>query len=1175
VFPMLSWNASTGSLLDRARLYFVVVSIAFGLAVPVSALDPNKTISQFTHTSWSVKDGIPAPVGAIAQTRDGYLWFATHAGLYRFDGQSFVSWEPTGTGDKLPRSSVMALLSARDGSLWIGFASSTISRLQNGVLKTYTSADGLHTGGVLSIAEDLNGTIWAGGASGFSCFSKGRWSRVGPELGYRAPGARQLLVDHRGTLWAATDGFNFGLNKDSIRTNTILKLRLNGKRFEPTGQPVGYIAQLAEAPDGSVWMAEGSGPGPTVRPVEGHSNKNIERAVQTEPWCILFDGPATLWIGLLRSGIRRATDFHHLERVSFDRFESKDGLSSDSVRVAFKDREGNIWFGSNRGVDRFRENKVTPFSAKDGLSPNPQLAVTSTTDGSVWIINYPRDLVQHFTEGRLISQTLPPYSRSDSTRVLSTYSRNNRVWLGGSFGLAEGKNGKFAYVRVPGFSVGNTVEAITSDSSDNLWIEVWKGYKSTLKRLRNGVWADLRNRPELPDGRCRVLFGDAVGRVWLGFESGDVVVYDDGRFRRYSASNGLPAGKVLSIAGDRAGHIWIGGEGGLSQFDGQRFIRLTQENGLPGNSVSAVLEDHDGSLWIAGELGIIRVRAQELQNAFKSPSYRMHRLFLDTTDGLPGFPAQGEPFPTATKSADGRLWFSATDGIAVIDPHRLPMNTLPPPVAIQTVIADNRRIPISSTLQLQPKVRNIEIAFAVLSLSIPERVLCRYKLEGYDTNWHGPIETRLATYTNLPPGPYRFRVIGCNDNGVWNKTGATLAFRLAAAWYQTWWFRGICAAAFLALIWGLHQYRMRQVQRQEKQLRDVIETVPALAFSTSADGTNQWVNRRWVEYSGLSAEAMSGSGWLSTVHRDDVDEHVKKWQRSLATGEPFENEARLRSAKCEWRWFLVRAVPLRDANGTILKWYGTMTDIEERIRAEQERERSRQLEAELAHVNRVSLLGELAASLSHELKQPIAAAITNANTCLRWLKRDQPDLEEACAATTRIVDDGNRAAEIINRLRSFYKKGAPLGRELVDVNEVIRNTLVLLRSEANRYSVAIRTGLCSDLPRVNGDRVQLQQVCLNLMLNAIEAMKDKGGQLTIKSELGQDGHVLISVIDTGVGLPAGQADQIFNPFFTTKPEGSGMGLTISRSIIESHGGRLWASANLERGATIQFTLPKV
>ena len=266
-------------------------------------------------------------------------------------------------------------------------------------------------------------------------------------------------------------------------------------------------------------------------------------------------------------------------------------------------------------------------------------------------------------------------------------------------------------------------------------------------------------------------------------------------------------------------------------------------------------------------------------------------------------------------------------------------------------------------------------------------------------------------------------------------------------------------------------------------------------------------------------------------------------------------------------------MPLRDAHGNILKWYGTLTDIEDRKKAEQERERLRQLEADLAHVNRVSTMGQLAASLSHELKQPIAAAITNAKTCLRWLAREQPDIEEAREATMRIVKDGNRAAEIINRLRSFYTKGAPLERELVDVNEVVREMLELLRSEAARYSICVRTDLAAELPRVTADRVQLQQVVMNLMLNGIEAMKDTGGELTIKSERGENGELLMSISDSGVGLPTEKADEIFDAFFTTKPQGSGMGLTISGSIIKSHGGRLWARANANRGLTFHFTLP--
>jgi PAS domain S-box-containing protein len=263
---------------------------------------------------------------------------------------------------------------------------------------------------------------------------------------------------------------------------------------------------------------------------------------------------------------------------------------------------------------------------------------------------------------------------------------------------------------------------------------------------------------------------------------------------------------------------------------------------------------------------------------------------------------------------------------------------------------------------------------------------------------------------------------------------------------------------------------------------------------------------------------------------------------------------------------------INDESGTF-EFVGAVTDITERRRAEEERERLRQVQADLAHVTRMTTMGELTASLAHEIKQPIYAALTDAKTCLRWLGHDVPDVPEAREAASRLVKDVTRAADIIARVSSLFKKGA-LQRELVDVNELIREMIILLRSEANRYSIAIRTELAEDLPKVMADRVQLQQVFMNLMLNGIDAMKETTGgvELTIKSEA-EDGRLLISVSDTGMGLPPEQGDMIFKAFFTTKDNGTGMGLPISRSIIESHGGRLWAAGTSGRGATFQFTLP--
>jgi signal transduction histidine kinase len=266
-----------------------------------------------------------------------------------------------------------------------------------------------------------------------------------------------------------------------------------------------------------------------------------------------------------------------------------------------------------------------------------------------------------------------------------------------------------------------------------------------------------------------------------------------------------------------------------------------------------------------------------------------------------------------------------------------------------------------------------------------------------------------------------------------------------------------------------------------------------------------------------------------------------------------------------YRWFLIRAVPVRDKRGKIAKWCGAATDIEDRKRAEQ-------LQADLTHASRVSTLGELTASISHELAQPLTVAIAHARASLRWLQRDPPDLTEVRKGTERIIEAGILASEIINRLRSLYKKSSP-SRELVAINEVIGEMTGMLGSEARRHGVSICTELADNLPMTVADRVQLQQVLMNLMLNGIEAITDGYGAVTVKSRLREDGQIEISVNDTGSGLPMDEAGRIFEAFFTTKSQGSGMGLAISKSIVESHGGQIWADADSGGGATFHFTLP--
>jgi len=486
----------------------------------------------------------------------------------------------------------------------------------------------------------------------------------------------------------------------------------------------------------------------------------------------------------------------------------------------------------------------------------------------------------------------------------------------------------------------------------------------------------------------------------------------------------------------------------------------------------------------------------------------------------------------------------------------------------------------------------------------------------------------------------------------------------------------------------------------EDRIRLIIDTVPAQLWTETPEGVVDFVNRRWIDYTGLTLEQAVGSGWNRMVHPDDIEQVLSKWQKLVAEGAPREIETRLRRSDGEYRWFLSRCSPLVDRSGHILGWYGMDTDIhdlkaaeetlrrseaylaeaqrlthtgswayrvdkialihsseehrrlfgfdpeqgvpsfeqlvqrihpEDRIQAlrafenpsraatdfdayfrvvhpdgttkyvygtghpvfnasgelveyvgttmdvtqrKEAEEALRQAQTELAHVNRVTTMGELTASLAHEVNQPIAAALTDANTCLRWLTREHPDLEEARAAAARAAKDATRAAEIISRVRLLFKKEAP-ERELVDANEVIPRIIALLYAEAARHNISVRADLAADLPPVIGDRVQLQQVLMNLIVNSIDAMKDVDGtrELVVSSQRTEDEQVLVSVSDTGVGLPPQHANQIFNAFFTTKSHGTGLGLRISRSIVESHGGRLWAQDNSPRGASFRFTLP--
>ncbi len=365
-----------------------------------------------------------------------------------------------------------------------------------------------------------------------------------------------------------------------------------------------------------------------------------------------------------------------------------------------------------------------------------------------------------------------------------------------------------------------------------------------------------------------------------------------------------------------------------------------------------------------------------------------------------------------------------------------------------------------------------------------------------------------------------------------------------------------------------------RLRESEARFQAMADTAPVLIWMTGTDALCNYFNKPWLEFTGRSMEQEVGTGWTEGVHTDDVQGCFDCFLPAFHARKPFRMEYRLRRADGEYRWVIESGIPRYTGDGEFAGYIGSNIDITDLKRAEQERERLRQVQAELARVNRVTTMGELTASLAHEVNQPIAAAVTSANSCLHWLAAEVPNLDKARAAAERIVKDGTRAAEIISRTRLLFQKAAPQW-QLADVSEIIREMIVLLQGETTRHAISVQTDLATDLPQIMGDSVQLQQVMMNLMINGIDAMKRVDGtrELVIESRRAEREQLLVSVSDTGVGLPPGQAEQIFNPFFTTKPHGTGMGLRICRSIVESHGGRLWAADNSPRGTTFQFTLP--
>jgi PAS domain S-box-containing protein len=1110
-----------------------------------------QVLQGYHHTAWTTENGLSA-VFAVQQAPNGFLWLTTATGVFRFDGVRFESTDEV-TNRQIHSMDIVTVFPSPSGGVWLTTRSRGLLLWKDNWVTNYPDRRCTPAQGLNGTVEDRDGSLWIAGSAGLFHLKNGNCEQIHNDPAFPGSFPLAILMDRAGTLWLAWP------------TGALYFLKPGEHTFKRcfSGQGVGGdYAFLKQAPDGSIWLSDVGG----LRRVTGYPDptKPLPAAQEThEPHYgfgnFAFAPDGTLWAasghGVYR--FKSVEQYKVDEPLSIDNAEAftvKQGLSASVAPALLIDREGTVWIGTTSGLDQLRRNVFSTVAMPK--TTDHQFAIAAGDDGDVWAGNREQPLTHIDKDGHA-----QVFARTRQTLAIRR-AFDGSIW---SSGLGDARlwrttGGDPSPVEFPPGDIRSAAD-IAVDRNHELWINT---FTPDSYHLVGTTWTKVTEALGRKPGVIGAMAGDSDGNVWFAF-SNKLVEWDGSTYHRFSFPEG-PLNISVAVVSVRGDHTWLGGSGGVVLFSHGRFNLMHWKDESNPGRVSGLVETEPGELWVNGTSGAIRVPADELKRWLNDSEYGVSANRFDIQDGLPGLAEERWPEPSLVESAFGVLWFSTTKGIAWIGPAKLKdtRNRIPPPVFVNNVVDKGRIYSGTNGPLALPAKGNLEFNYTALSLAIPTRVLFRYKLEGVDTDWQNAGTRRQAFYTNLPPGKYSFHVIACNNDGVWNEAGAHLDFSIAPAWYQTIWFRLLCVAAFLAFLWGMHQLRVQHLRGEDRKLRDAIETIPALAWIAGPRGALQFVNRRWVDYTGLS-QLEAEEVRIIAVHPDDLDRIERRMDASFASGEPFEEEMRIRRTDGEYRWFLSRAVPLRDKRGKVVKWYGAATDIQDRKRVEE-------LQAELAHTNRVSMLGELAASISHELKQPISAAVMDAQASLRWLNRDQPDLDQARRSTAAIVKDGRLAADIIDRLHSLYKKTPPQ-REPVDVDKIIGEMVLLLRSEANRYAVSIRTDLVADLPKITADRVQLQQVLMNLMLNGIEAMKETGGVLTVKTGRGECGQVLISVSDTGVGLPAGRADAIFNAFFTTKPQGSGMGLAISRSIVESHGGRLWATSNDGRGATFHFTLP--
>lgn len=766
-------------------------------------LDPDRRVSQYAQRLYTASDGLPQnAIQSIIQTHDGYLWFGTQEGAARFDGNSFFVFNR----DIVPRMNnefIYQLYEDREKRLWFCTRAGVL-KYENGVYRNYTIEDGLSDNTVLTVAMDKDGAMLFGTGSGVNRMKDGKIESLDILAGKRI---EYIYTGRSGATWiGAAEGLG-RIRDGDIRLFTVAD-----------GLPVNYIKRITEDSEGHIWLAtQGGGvvrcTGDKFSGITFSAITEADGLVSNYIRNLLFDRAGNFWVASSDHGLNRVQKDG--DRWQIDLLDSKAGLSNDHVMSLYEDVEGNIWVGTQFGLNQLRDGKLVAWTTAEGLSGNFVTGICSDQKERLWISCY-RDGLNYMENGRIYK--IPELSRGE-IRVMSLCAASDgHLWIGtnkdGLFRLKheKGKSRLKKFSTKHGLS-SSEVWSICEDRQGNIWL----GTKRGLNKLTGEVFVPIKNAEPLRTFYIYCIKADKHDNIWAGSVGGGLARYRDGQLKRYTKDNGMLDNIVMCLHIDRNGILWAGTSFGLHRLDPdtEKFTVFTTRQGLFANLVFAIVEDHHGYMWMSSNKGVSRIKKEEMEMVARGEIDRVHAENYVMGEGLKNAECNGGFQPAGWVGKKGNVFFSTSQGLLMIEPGDKKRNRTIPPVYITGVTEDAREVPINAApLSLGPGVQKAVFHFTALSYSIPRKVAFKIKLEGFDRKWEHLSSTleRNVYYHKLPPGDYTFRVKACNNDGLWNEKGASLHVNVKPYMWQTLWFK-ILAGILFALLSYLFIHGIRKSVR--------------------------------------------------------------------------------------------------------------------------------------------------------------------------------------------------------------------------------------------------------------------------------------------------------------------------------------------------------------------------